>query len=74
MAFSVAARNGLAKPKDNGEPKKPDAKEDRKEDTNPGKTSNGDATNTVVEGSAKVDVPQKTEAQPEALAELAGGA
>ena len=74
MAFSVAARNGLAKPKDKGEPKKPVAKEDGKEALNQDKKTDGDATNPAVEANAKVDVPQEHEAQPEAPAQLFGGA
>lgn len=74
MAFSVAARNGLAKPKDSGEPKKPNAEEDNKEDVNHDKKPSGDATNPdVTKENTKVDVSQEDEAQLEAPAELAGG-
>ena len=77
MAFSVAARNGLAKPKDNEEPKKSDAKEGGKEDVHQDEKAKTEGTNPGVKEDAKVDVqvevPKDNGAKPEASTELTDG-
>ena len=70
MAFSVAARKGLAKPKDNGESKKLETEEPVKEDVHQDEKAGIEGTNPAVTENAKVDVHEGNEDKLEAPAEL----